>query len=361
MKRFLALILTLLTSFFTLSFVTACDFGGGDDGPQYATEYTFNETHHYRKQLNGPGMTDYGEHKELSGKCRYCNYYYESPDILYRKITLNNVKGWEVYDYEAFLGSNEHVKVPAYYREDEDDDFLPVLSLAKNAFAFTKGEDTFPIKSVSLPEGLKRIGQGCFGNSDLTELVIPDSVEGSITNVVISSVNIKRVVIGNGITELAGYNFAYCSQLEEVILGENVNKITQRNFYDCRSLKYLVVPESVKFIPESSIEVNEGVGHSLLQDFIEGGNPPIYLNIEKDEYDDLIRDPLPRGTVTLEREKNGVKYFVDIVNYPLASSVDGFSYGWSGSSLVYFKGEWRYNLQGKPEPLSGQQGTKFNW
>lgn len=345
MKKLIALLLTVIISVFTLSIFSGCN-----EQPIYDSKYTYNDEYHYRKQLNGTGKVDYAKHSNISGKCRTCDYYFENYDLVYKKITLNGVVGWEVTDYQAVFGAYAHVEIPKYYcdhshDEDEECELLPVLSIGESALQYKAGVDEVCIESVKLNEGLKKIGTSAFAYTGLTELIIPDSVEGELRNLVMYSGSIKRVVIGNGVTVLRGYCFASCGSLEEVIIGESVHTMHHRNFYNAKSIKYLVIPKSLKFIPESSIKSGEA-GYVTLQDFIEGCNPPLYLMFDETEYNDLLRDPLPRRASD---------------NYQTATSKDGWCYGWSGRSKVYFAGEWKYNANGEPEPLPGEEGRIYNW
>jgi hypothetical protein len=186
MKKILVLFLSLITLFS----LVACAGGeeGGDDAdngkPRYEAEYTFDETHHWREQINGYGKTDYEEHENDQGRCE-CGLYYDCTHMLdFQKVKLGDVEGYMVTGYkdEDYFGANLylHYDVPTHYQGEDDEEPLPVISLGPGAFSVgtvnAVNYNDVPIFSVRLHEGLLEIQDWCFKGSEITELIIPDGV-----------------------------------------------------------------------------------------------------------------------------------------------------------------------------------------
>ena len=82
------------------------------------------------------------------------------------------------------------------------------------------------LKSVSLPDGLTRIGNEAFANcKSLKSIVIPGSVD---------SIGMDA--------------FIDCSSLESVTLQEGLRMIDEQAFYDCSSLTAVTLPESLEML-----------------------------------------------------------------------------------------------------------------
>ncbi|WP_300415156.1 leucine-rich repeat protein [uncultured Oscillibacter sp.] len=61
---------------------------------------------------------------------------------------------------------------------------------------------------------------------------------------------VENVVIKNGLTNIGGYAFAYCSKLTSVTIPDSVTSIGQRAFSDCASLTDVTIPEGVTRIED---------------------------------------------------------------------------------------------------------------
>ena len=79
--------------------------------------------------------------------------------------------------------------------------------------------------TISLPYGIKTIGERTFLGSFFTEITIPDSV-----------------------TKIGRYAFDQCLSLEKIVLSKNLSSIEAETFSYCYQLKSLEIPESVTYI-----------------------------------------------------------------------------------------------------------------
>ena len=66
-------------------------------------------------------------------------------------------------------------------------------------------------------------------------------------------VKIKKIVLGDGITQIGNFAFAGCANLQEIVFPQkNLKKIKENVFYGCSSLKEFIVPEGVESLGDSS-------------------------------------------------------------------------------------------------------------
>jgi hypothetical protein len=285
--------------------------------------------------------------------------YYDATDFLeFRRLYPTEGLG-DGYAVSKFLGDEfgayVHVEVPSYYQGYEDEEALPVLKIDDNVFNSSKNPQNIAIESIKLNEGLKSIGNSCFGSSLLKEVVIPDSVIGGLYNTFSGCSVLKKAVIGNGITDIKAYTFYNCPSLEEVILGESVKVIHHRAFGLCRFLKNIVLPRSLVSLPEHSIYAPAAGMHVYIQQEWDLEN--VFLNITEEEYNALLIPKFERNNHGLILQ-DGVYYNPDGANCPTCTAngvptFKGFTtYGWheswQGNAKIYFKDTWHYDSEGKP-------------
>ncbi|MDE6088706.1 MAG: leucine-rich repeat domain-containing protein [Oscillospiraceae bacterium] len=66
--------------------------------------------------------------------------------------------------------------------------------------------------------------------------------------------NIKKVILENGVTTIGKYAFSFCYALESVIIPDSVTTIEECTFYDCSSLESIVISDSVTTIEFDAFE-----------------------------------------------------------------------------------------------------------
>lgn len=108
------------------------------------------------------------------------------------------------------------------------------------------------LEEVSIPEGIKVLGNGVFANwRNLRKVTIPDSVTKIEYGAFYWCTSLTDIIIPNGVIEIGFDAFRGCKSLTSISIPDSVTSIGQCAFYDCRSLTDITIPEGV-------IEIGEG-------------------------------------------------------------------------------------------------------
>ena len=125
--------------------------------------------------------------------------------------------------------------------------YLPstVKSIGNAAFRDCDNYDGF---TISLPEGLERIGDYAFEYCAISAFNIPSSVteigEGAFSN----CDYITDIVIPNGVKAIKSYTFSDCDRLTSVTLPNSVESIGDGAFSYCRKLETITMPSNLREI-----------------------------------------------------------------------------------------------------------------
>ena len=152
-----------------------------------------------------------------------------------------------------------------------------------NEYAFS---DCTSLTEISIPESVTEIGQSAFSNcnslqkaeyasiadlckikfannnsnplcnvqhlyingEEVTNVVIPESVESIGDYAFYNCIGLESVAIGNSVKGIGDYAFYYCNSLNSVTIPNSVETIGRCAFYGCSSLTSVSIPESVKSI-----------------------------------------------------------------------------------------------------------------
>lgn len=141
-----------------------------------------------------------------------------------------------------YAGDDVTVSVPSMAND------LPVTEIGDNAFYYKMN-----IKEIILPEGLISIGQNAFIMcSSLETVTIPDSVRSIGIACFLNCSALKEVHMSLGLEALNDYAFLNCTALEKLVFGSALKHIGQSAFQLCSSLKQITLP------PAEQIEIGEG-------------------------------------------------------------------------------------------------------
>ena len=96
-------------------------------------------------------------------------------------------------------------------------------------------------------------------NTEITNLVIPNSVTSINRNAFCGCSGLTSVTIPNSVTSIGNYAFYGCSGLTSVTIGNNVTTIGQYAFYNCRGLTSVTIPNSVTSLGSSAFRDCSGL------------------------------------------------------------------------------------------------------
>ena len=139
-----------------------------------------------------------------------------------------------------YTGKEEIVNIPA------EIDGERVLGIGDNAFQMIA-----KIKSINIPDGVKRIGESAFYYCpDLTTVEIPESVTEIGKSAFAGCDYITSIVLPSGVTEISDRTFDFCTGLTSVTIPSGITRIGDFAFYSCTGLAGINIPNGVTYIGE---------------------------------------------------------------------------------------------------------------
>ena len=145
--------------------------------------------------------------------------------------------------------------IPDYIGEDTGE-FMPPWFRGTQEDPGTEEEPNsanVEIKKVIVAEGVTHIGAGAFSAlSGLEEVVLPSSLQTIGQDAFSGCEELKSITIPDGVTEIGKCAFGFCPNLEQVNLGKGLTKLGAETFYGCSALKEVVLPDSLKTIGMSA-------------------------------------------------------------------------------------------------------------
>lgn len=160
-----------------------------------------------------------------------------------------------------------------------------VVCIGRSAFADCKN-----LKQIIIPDSVVRLERGCFANSGLISMTIPDSVREIDFEAFQGCSNLERFILDDentnftvvdgvlysksmqtllfypigkreesftvpeSVTEIANGAFAKAKWLKKVTCTENVTTIHSHSFRDCKSLKTLIIGKNVSAIESAAFK-----------------------------------------------------------------------------------------------------------
>ncbi|MBR4308090.1 MAG: leucine-rich repeat protein [Oscillospiraceae bacterium] len=249
---------------------------------------------------NSPLSSAYFHYNTVSNPVRFtttCQGYYSSCELCMRNLRYTLTEGAEHLWYEGqcvlcdvpsylkySISQNCQLSVTGYDKSvieiliPETIEFLPVYTIASNAFSFDS-----QLERVSLPASLNSMGAGCFqyatalrqvsmqdglqsigvasftGCTALEEMILPHSVTSLGGSAFRDCTGLKKVVLSDKLTTIDTYVFKNCASLEEITVPSGLKYIWDEAFYDCDSLTEVVLPDTFTTFGQSAFYDCDGL------------------------------------------------------------------------------------------------------
>lgn len=174
------------------------------------------------------------------------------------KYTVNS-DGIYIYKY---LGTDENVTIPSYI------DGLPVVQIGADFTGSKIVFENIPIKTVTLPDTVKRIYDYAFENStSLTDVILSDNLSEIGFMAFAGCISLSNITIPGSVSKYDSYVFSECTSLTNVTINSGID-ISDGMFNGCTSLTNITFNKSVSSIGSESfknctalrsIELKEGL------------------------------------------------------------------------------------------------------
>lgn len=194
--------------------------------------------------------------------------------------------------------------------------YLPstVKSIGNAAFRDCDNYDGF---TISLPEGLERIGdyafeycaisafnipssvteigEGAFSNCDyITDIVIPEGVKAIKSSTFSDCDRLTSVTLPNSVETIGASAFYYCRKLETIMMPSNLREIGSAAFYDCQALQSIEIPAKVRTIGSSAFRYCSALKEITIPEGVETIEDDTFYNCSS-----LARITLPSTLTTI--------------------------------------------------------------
>ncbi len=126
------------------------------------------------------------------------------------------------------------------------------------------------LNEVSLPMGIKEIMPFTFFSCDLMEITLPNGLKKIGEHAFGANFSLRSVYIPNSVRSIGVSAFEKCEGLEEALLSERLTVIERSVFEGCKTLKSVDVPSSVRrikcraFAGIEDIKVNINKGQTVI-------------------------------------------------------------------------------------------------
>ena len=116
------------------------------------------------------------------------------------------------------------------------------------------------LKTVVIPEGVKRIGERAFYMcGTLTSVTIPNSVTSIGDEAFFRCSGLTSVTIPDGVTSIGDWVFSGCSGLTSITIPDNVTSVGEWAFSYCSGLTSITIPDNVTSVGEWAFSYCSGL------------------------------------------------------------------------------------------------------
>jgi len=192
-------------------------------------------------------------HTYVDGKCSVCNELQPSSGLEFR---LNGA-GTEYSVYAGNELTDTHVVIPSTYNGKS------VTSIDDFGFASEK------IKTITIPDSVKSIGESAFSQCpNLESVIIPNGVTEILERTFFNCPNLASVTIPNSVTSIGKQAFWFCTKLDNVMIPNSVTSIGEKAFYSCESLSSITIPDGIIYIEAETFKDCRNLKSVILPDSV---------------------------------------------------------------------------------------------
>lgn len=124
-----------------------------------------------------------------------------------------------------------------------------VIQIGEYAFAESS------VNSVTVPEGIKTIGEEAFSECGrIVSMQIPSTVTSIGSRSFFSCKSLVSITLPKSMTSIGDWAFTYCTSLSQITIPDGISSIQGSTFRGCTSLVDVSISQSVKSIGESAFE-----------------------------------------------------------------------------------------------------------
>lgn len=102
------------------------------------------------------------------------------------------------------------------------------------------------LREVVLPDSLKELGEGCFRETGVRSITLPQGVEKLPRYLFAWCGDLESIALPSGLDDIASHAFIYCGKLQSVTIPSGVKHIGSNAFSECRSLREVVLPADMQ-------------------------------------------------------------------------------------------------------------------
>ena len=102
----------------------------------------------------------------------------------------------------------------------------------------------------NVPYGVERIEEDAFSCSELTEIILPETVKEVGANLFCNSKNLVHVKLPSGLKNLSPFMFCGCTSLQRIDMPLEVTEFPEGLFAECTSLEEIPFRAGLKVLPE---------------------------------------------------------------------------------------------------------------
>lgn len=185
------------------------------------------------------------------------------------------------------------------------------------------------LTSVTLPDGLKVLGDQAFGNcKKLPTIVIPSSVD-SIGSAFWGCDMINNIELPAGLTELGASTFYDCKALTNITIKDGLKEIKSMVFSGCTSLAELSLPASMESVAGTAFWTCT----ALKKFTCNAVTPPTTIDNAFEDFAETCTLYVPEESIPAYKAATGWKHFMSIQK--ISGSVNGIDNDSDAPALYY--------------------------